>query len=465
MVTWVNDELPAINATNLNRMEAGIDNALQLIKQFHPTLQILEAIDGATQSYIHREDTFYLLVSYLFDSYDEHNDNSVNGALWTITTEEFAHGTREHTVTEENSEYMLVHTYLDLPGTSPSGKSIAYVTSDESYARWHSKLKHYQSGGGYSRLYFLGNSTHYVTLPTDNAYHDYVITIDADRNKVLFYKDDVLILEETETANSGQIRYYSYCYVGTPGPGTETNDIYCDKTGKTGTTYAEADALNGNLLTAELAADSAVLSFFKHLKGKFSNGDSSHATPVQAEIFGDADSYAAALNGTTKFTIAPSDPRIELLREDTSEVAKGAEQTTWVMDDNVTNGALPAKTGATHSTILAEEIGVASIIAVEKSVLGDFTDTVVLAEDDDYVVDYSTRTATEIILTDGTGITTSSKLRITWIADVMDIDAGTNNTALKIKLYLNRTSTDEASPEIQPLDIGTSKYAEMLYGT
>lgn len=228
--------------------------------------------------------------------------------------------------------------------------------------------------------------------------------------------------------------------------------------------YASAD-LSGNALSDALTSNSAVLSFFKHLKGKFSNGESSHATPVQAEIYGDADSYAAALNGTTKFTIDPSNPRIELYREDISEVAKGALQTTWIMDDNATNGALPSKTEATYSTILAEEIGIASIISVEKSILGDFTDTIVLAEDDDYVVDYSTKTATEIILSDGTGITTSSKLRINWIADVMDIDAGTNNTALKLKIYLNRTAVSEASPEIQLLDIGTSKYAEMLYGT
>ena len=224
-------------------------------------------------------------------------------------------------------------------------------------------------------------------------------------------------------------------------------------------------AATGNVLTDALAANADVLSFYSHLKGKFSNGDSTDTTPVSVEIFGDGDSYAAALNGTTKLKIDLTDPIIELYRIDDSVVAKSGAQTDWVLDDNSTNGAFPAKTTSTHETILAEEIGCASVVMVEKSVNGTFTDTLLLVEDDDYTIDDSTRTATKIILTTSAAsdiVNAQSKLRITWIVDVENID-GTANTALKMKIYLNRTATTEASPEIQPIDLGTGKYAEMKY--
>ena len=216
--------------------------------------------------------------------------------------------------------------------------------------------------------------------------------------------------------------------------------------------------LTGNILLDAVASVSAVLSFFKHLKTLVSNGGSTHATPVQAEIYGNADSYATPLN-STKFTIAPADPRIILKRDALDTItASSASQTVWNM---TVAGGMPALPN--HGSILATQIGVAFVLVVEKSILGDFSDTVVLAENTDYVVDSSTRTAIKITLTSGTGIVNAqSKIRISWIADVLKVGA-TNNTALKIKLYLNRTATSEASPSIQPLPLGTAKYAELQY--
>ena len=229
--------------------------------------------------------------------------------------------------------------------------------------------------------------------------------------------------------------------------------------------YINDAVISGDITTDALAANAAVLSFFSHLKGKFSNGGSTAADPITVEIYGDGDSYALALNGTTKLKIDPTDPIIGLYRTDDSVVAKSDAQTDWMLDDNSTNGAFPAKTTSTHETILAEEIGCAAVVMVEKSVNGAFTDTEILMEDDDYTIDYSTRTVTKISLTTSAAsdiVISQSKLRITWIVDVENID-GTANTALKMKIYLNRTDTTEASPEIQPIDLGTGKYAEMKY--
>jgi hypothetical protein len=223
-----------------------------------------------------------------------------------------------------------------------------------------------------------------------------------------------------------------------------------------------AGLISGNILSNAISSDSAVLSFFKHLKTLVSNGASTHATPVQAEIYGNADSYASALN-TTKFTIDPNDPRINLKRDGLDTITAGSNnQTVWNM---TVAGGMPALPD--HGTILATQVGVAAVLAVEKSVNGNFTDTVVLAENTDYTVDYSTRTATKITLSASAAsgiVSGTSKIRLSWIADVMKIDGGTNNTALKVKMYLNRTTGAETSPSIQPIDLGTSKHIEMLYG-
>jgi len=218
--------------------------------------------------------------------------------------------------------------------------------------------------------------------------------------------------------------------------------------------------LTGNLFSNAASADSAVLSFYKYLKSKVSNGGSTHATPIQAEIYGNADSYAAPLNAT-KITIDPADPRIILKRDALDTItASAGSQTVWNM---TVAGGMAAKPN--HGTILATEIGVSSILAIELTKAGDYSDTVVLIENVDYVVDYSTRTATKITLASGTGILNAqSKIRLSWIADVLKV-SGTHNTALKVKLYLNRTATSETSPDIEPIGLGTLQYTELEYGT
>ncbi|MCK4473934.1 DUF2341 domain-containing protein [Candidatus Parcubacteria bacterium] len=212
--------------------------------------------------------------------------------------------------------------------------------------------------------------------------------------------------------------------------------------------------LTGNATSNAIASNPAVLSFFKHLKLKISNGGSTHATPVQMEIYGNADSYVSPLH-STKFTIDPNDPIIRLKRNNDTITASSDSQTTWTM-----TSASGMASG--YATILAEEIGVQEVQIVELA--NDGVNYEHLTPGDDYSVDYTTRTATTIILTSGAGITSgTSKLRIIWVADVYDVDAGTHNTALKLKLYLNRTSTDEASPQIQLLTGESDKYVEMSY--
>ncbi|MCK4473727.1 DUF4200 domain-containing protein [Candidatus Parcubacteria bacterium] len=221
-----------------------------------------------------------------------------------------------------------------------------------------------------------------------------------------------------------------------------------------------AAATSGNVLTDVISSDSKLLLYFKSLELTVINGvGNTHATPVQVEIYGNADSYATALNGTTKFTIDPSSSLIELKRKDITEVATGANQTDWTM---TAAGCFPSVAGDEYETILAQEIGVAAVLVVEKSVLGSFADTVVLEGGTDYTVDSSTRTATKITLSSSAAsdITTSSKLRVTWVADVMKIDNSNINTSLKLKIYLNRNGV-EATPEIQ--EVATGKYVEMLY--
>lgn len=434
-------------------------NLKQLIKQVHPTLQVLGTMDETTYFEITKiGNNYIILTGGVYDVYDEHNDNVVDEVTnWTITLGQG--GTKS--VTEVDLEHMYVRAYATGPGGSE-----AQADSQISKSRWHARIKANESSefGPATRttqLKVIGSATHTLSIPQDNLYREYEIEKVGGVLKI--YENLIEKLSEADANETFTIQYYCRGWRDVE-TGHAQALMYIDKTGATGSAYTVGE-ITGTIISNELSTDSALLSFFKHLKGKFINGvGNTHATPVQVEIYGDVDAYAAALNGTTKFTMDPGDPLIDFYREDVSEVAKGALQTTWIMDDNVTNGALPTKTGATHSTILAEEIGVASISSVEKSILGDFSDTVVLVEEEDYVVDYSTRTATKIILADGTGITTSSKLLIRWIADVMDIEAVTNITALKLKIYLNRTATSEASPEILPLDIGTLKYAEMQYG-
>jgi|GEM_PF-6886240 hypothetical protein len=212
----------------------------------------------------------------------------------------------------------------------------------------------------------------------------------------------------------------------------------------------------GNLLTNTIAPEVVTYSYFDSIQFKVSNGASTAAAPVQAEIYGDADGYTAALNATTKFTIDPANPIINFKRTDTTKAAAGSSQTVWTM---TSAGDLPALSGAAHGTILAQEVGVGSVLAVEKSVNGSFTDTAVLVEGTDYTINSANRKATVITLTSGTGIVSGqSKLRITWIADVAKLESSPNNAILKIKFYLNRTNSGETTPAVQQLTIGTAKY-------
>ncbi len=212
----------------------------------------------------------------------------------------------------------------------------------------------------------------------------------------------------------------------------------------------------GNLLTNTIAPEIISFSYFDSIQFKVSNGTSTDPAPVQAEIYGDADGYATALNGTTKFTIDPLNPIIKFKRTDTTKVAGSNNQTTWTL---TSAGDMETLSGSAHGTILAQEVGVGSITTIEKSTNGLFTDTVVLTEDVDYVIDSSNRKSTVITLTSGTGIVSSqSKLRITWVADVAKTENTVNNAILKVKFYLNRTSSGETSPSVQQLSIGTSKY-------
>jgi len=423
------------------------ENLRQLIKQVHPTLQVLEAIDEGNTS-LGKVDSVYRM-----DCVDEHNDNSVNSAIWEFI-EEGTYGSAS--IEELDNAYMRVKATSDYD--QPAKDSIAEIKFK--VAKLEAKIRSRKfNTESWNRLEVIGASTHYYNIPTDDTYRVYKVF--KDGGDVVITEDDTEKVREADSAETFTIRYKAHAYNANYSSQTDVRaEIDVDYTKWEG-------ALSGLALSKEISTDADVLSFFKHLRFKVSNGGSTHATPVQAEIYGNADSYASPLH-STKFTIDPNNPVIELFREDISEPAKSDAQTTWVMDDNTTDGALPAKAGDKHATILAEEIGVASIIAVEKSVIGDFTDTVVLAEGDDYVVDYSNRKATKIILSTGAAsdiVAGQSRLRITWIADIMNIDAATNNTVLKVKIYLNRLSPAEASPEIQPLEIGISKYVELQYMT
>jgi hypothetical protein len=224
------------------------------------------------------------------------------------------------------------------------------------------------------------------------------------------------------------------------------------------TYYMYTYSPTGSVTSSAISTDTGIISLYKQLKIQSNNGTSTNSAPVQLELYGDSDAYSMPLN-TTKFTIDPADPRIILKRYALDTItASSNTQTLWNM---TVAGGMTAKPN--HGTILATEIGVASVLIVEKSILGTFDDAIVLTENTDYTVDYSTRTATKIIMASGTGIVSGqSKIRISWIADVIKVGA-THNTALKLKIYLNRTNDSETSPSIQPIALGSGKYIELQY--
>ena len=437
-MVWVTGEV--ITAAKLNAM----------IDQAYPALQVLAAMDEATLVLLESVSNNYIL----YNSgalYDNHNDNSIDGAKWTIVTQDASGGVS--TIEETASSYLRLYTYSSVNGTY----SIAHIRSNAAltFPVFVYVTSSYNSVGTaqntVNQLRLTGSTSGSISV----AFSSYVdlTSFKITDNSGGSYTVKNLNTGTTVTDNlvgAIRIEYYSSSMWSSAGAGSCSAEIKVDVTG-----YA---SLTGNINSAAISSDAAVLAFFKHLKTLVSNGASTHATPVQAEIYGNADSYATPLN-STKFTIAPADPRIILKRDALDTItASSASQTVWNM---TVAGGLPALPN--HGSILATLIGVASVLVVEKSILGNWTDTVVLAENTDYVVDYSTRTATKIILTSGTGIVNAqSKIRISWIADVLKVGA-TNNTALKIKLYLNRTATSEASPSIQPLPLGTAKYAELQY--
>jgi hypothetical protein len=215
--------------------------------------------------------------------------------------------------------------------------------------------------------------------------------------------------------------------------------------------------VGANLYSVVYVADPSIL-YYNKIKLLSNNNASTHAAPVQVKLYGNKDSYATALN-TTKFTIEPSNPSIYLTRMGLDSItASSSSQTIWYMTVAGGMSALP-----NHGTILATEIGVCSVLKIEKSVLGNFSDIITLIRDTDYVIDYSTRTATKIILSSGTGIVSGqSKLRLSWISDIASIGA-THNTILKVRVFLNRTTSGEASPFISPIPFGSGKYVEIEY--
>jgi hypothetical protein len=440
---------------------------IDLIKQMHPNISVLAAMDEATYDGITKSGNNYVLgdpyYSQTFDSLNNGDLNtqddwsgSTNFDVQAVVYQGGSGKAIENGVSSTASidrsilsrEYGTAICYLR---QAQAGNDIHFILMESSSERFDVML--HDDG----HIKYHNNAGSDVNLPTDitwsvDTWYKIEIKFDCTTNKYVSIK-----IDDVEKGSNLDAT-----------PSSEIDKIRLQRGGGPGNTYHDNISISGEsgaVLTYAIAANAAVLSFFSHLKGKFSNGARSHALPIGVEIFGNGDSYAAALNGTTKFKIDVADPRIELYRTDDSVVAKSNTQTDWTLDDNATNGAFAAKTTSTHETILAEEIGCASVVLVEKSVNGAFTDTEILIEDDDYTVDYSTITATKIIITSAEAadiVISQSKLRITWIADVEDIE-GTANTALKMKIYLNRTAVTEASPEIQKIDLGTDKYAEMQY--
>jgi hypothetical protein len=438
----------------------GIDVSLQktnmdnLIRQMHPNVSVLAEMDEALNLAL--ISGAYLLISSTL--YDDHLDESIDAGKWTTGN---SGGTPTFSEADDTGMRNSLYVVAEMPS---SGSANSYIKSN---AALNFPLAILIKTCAFSTTFGSSSATFTVHLVGSTSGS---ISVNVTSDQVVYiafnggnsYTITNLNTEATDTGDivgTPIVQYYVYFTWGVAGSGTKSATAYIsvETTG--------ASKATGNIITDAIAANAAIISFFSHIKGKFSNGDSTHALPVGVEIYGNGDSYAAALNATTKFKIDVADPIIEMYRIDDSVVAKSGAQEDWVLDDNATNGAFASKTTSTHETILAEEIGCASVVMVEKSVNGLFTDTEILVEDDDYTVDYSTRTATKIILTSSEAadiVISQSKLRITWIADVEDIE-GTANTALKMKIYLNRTTTGEASPEIQKIGIGTDKYADMQY--
>lgn len=445
-------KLEALSIPDVLGLGQKISNFDQLIKQSRPALQVLGTMDETTYAYMIKSGNDYILDPYtILDFYSKNNQSS--DITFNTTNNRNAIG-QAFTSGGSNAVLNAVQFYL-----SKTGNPLNNITAVLYAATGTIGTDGLPTGGALATSEPIASST----LTGSFALYTFIFSTPYN---LLANTKYAISLENTPEAGATVL-------VGTDStsPTHAGNTYHRDTAAYVSVpshdtifyTLTAIGQTSGNIFSNVIAADSAVLSFYKHLKLKTSNGGSTHATPVQAEIYGNADSYAAALHAT-KFTINPADPRIILKRDALDTItASSANQTVWNM---TVAGGLPALNGNNHGTILATEIGVASILAVEKSILGDWTDTVVLAENTDYIIDYSTRTATKITLTSGAGIVNGqSKIRLTWISDIMKIDGATNNTALKCKLYLNRTVSGEASPSIQPIDLGSGMHVEMLYGT
>ena len=415
-----------------------IASLLSGIKALHPDIQILAAMDELTYSGIAKSGNNYVISGYTEVNPTPTGTNASN--VFTYAMKFVAGATASILSVGLNISAAVGGTKVRV-GVYSDNAGMPVTLLGSSVQNTISNVNGWLDFSLQSPVAVTSGTTYWVAFDSD--------TLNSPTNR---YK----------SVASGDTRYQA-TGMGTPwsdaGPLTTGNDMrYGDNTG-----------IAGNILSMETASDAAILAYFKLLGVNVSNGTSSHATPVQAEIYANhtPDVYTTPLD-STKFTIAPTDPTIQLIRQvvDASHdyatyiTASSGSQTAWNMTVAGGMPALPA-----HDTILATQVGVASILLVEKSILGTFADTVILTEGVDYMVDYSARTATRVNLTSGTGIVNAqSKLRISWVADIVKMES-TNNTALKLKVYLNRTNTGETSPSIQPLSIGTAKYLEMQYGT
>jgi len=439
---------------------------VQLIKQVHPKIQVLAAMDEATYTQIEKSGNNYVLPASLdFSTWDEVDPNSsITVTPTLITASSLARNALANVSTsfDGSADFEFKFIYQNI-AFSPNnnfaaGCGVGDAVTDyykgagvTSLVLWpngltviyFSKFAATTETRAVGSITISGSTNYYCTLSRSGT--TVTLSMFTDAGRTTHATGSPLSMEEVATTN----------YVKKVLMWTSNDGAFVDSS------EVGSDQYNtGNIKSNAVSTNSAILSFFELLKQNVIIGTSSHATPVQAEIYGDADAYAAPLH-STKFTIDPADPIIHLYRDSLDTItASSNTQTVWNM---TVAGGLPALPN--HGSILATQIGVASVIMIEKSILGDFSDTEILTEETDYIVDYSTNTSTKITLVSGTGIVNAqSKIRISWIADVMDI-AGTANTALKTRIYLNRTNTGETSPLIQPIDIGTLQYVEFQYRT
>ena len=205
----------------------------------------------------------------------------------------------------------------------------------------------------------------------------------------------------------------------------------------------------GTIKSNAIASDANLIRYFEKLKLNLDKGTSTHATPLQLKIFGNADAYAAPLN--TNWVTIPESEYAELLLERRIEkTATSNTQTTWDF------------TSLTNIDALINEIGCQYVLLVEQA--NDGSTYSILTENVDYYVDLTVRTAPRITLVSGTGIVdTVSKLRATMIVNILDIDEATKNTAIKVQIQENRTDSSETSPAIQPLPVATTQYVSVDY--